>query len=123
MTRDLTPDEFALELNLAAGRIQPAVTPVFARTAEAIAETQRERVPVGKTGELKDSIEATGFGGGPIVGPEADIGAKDFKAHWIEYGTVKTPPQPFVAQSAAIHVPRFVVEVAETAADVIRGRR
>lgn len=121
---DLTPDEFALKLNLAAGVIQPATIPVVKRTAEKVADTMRDLIPRGTVGEIRtaDTVEVSGHGGGPITGPEADIGPTHFVGRFIEHGTVKQQPRPFIERSVAPHEPAFLDEIGKVAADVIRGR-
>lgn len=83
--------------------VQPELLAEMLRRAEAIAEEAREIAPVGeygedeqkrRSGDYRDSIVAeSGFikdetsGGEPrAVGR---VNAKDWKSHWIEFGTVK----------------------------------
>lgn len=63
--------------------------------AEAGEKAAKDIAPVGRYaggGDYRDGIEATvgvrGARGGVIVGR---VNAKDFKSHWIEFGTIRQP--------------------------------
>ena len=78
---------------------------VIRRTALNVAESQRHHVPV-DTGALQDAIEATTPRGGTLgpgalqadIGPRAQTiwGAPLHYARFVEYGTAKMGPRPFV---------------------------
>lgn len=66
----------------------PAMTYAMNVRAEDVAAIARRIAPVGETGDYRDSIEAVSGNGdnGLSVGR---VNAGDYKAWWIEYGTVK----------------------------------
>ncbi|MDF2810575.1 MAG: phage protein gp10 family [Microvirga sp.] len=88
--------------------VKQAVEPALMRTAERVANRQRQLAPV-DTGALRDSITVTGPGkptpahsqpGGTTVVPEnaVMITAGNDAArhvHLVEYGTAKSPAQSF----------------------------
>lgn len=63
----------------------PAMRDMLQAQAERVAERARETAPV-LTGHYRDSIKATA--GIEAGGAKGRVNAFDFKAHWIEYGTV-----------------------------------
>lgn len=90
------------------GRYIARVTGEFRRLAA-------ERVPV-RTGHVRDAMFAE-------VTLEADgwrgvVGSDDFKAGWVEWGTVRTAAQPFLAPVLYEAVRRQLVS---TATQDVRG--
>jgi HK97 gp10 family phage protein len=68
---------------------------VVHEAADHIANRARDRVVVGATGELRDSIEAKREGVG-----EYSVGAGKFYAIFVEFGTVHVPARPFLVPAA-----------------------
>lgn len=68
--------------------------------AEDIAELARIEVPV-REGDLRDSIEAD-VALEPDDGYVGRVNAFHFTAHWIEFGTVRTRPRPFLRPATEI---------------------
>lgn len=103
---------------------------VSRRTADRIVETMKARAPVRtdeptkwrKTprGAVRDSIRVTGPNEsrpGPrtldlFVGPRPPY---QHIARWLEYGTVKMTPRPFIGGAADPHMPRHQVDLARAA--------
>lgn len=101
------------------GHYQDAVGP-FPAWAPLAESTQAERSALGYTaddpllrsGELRRSIERE-------VHPDhAVIGSKDEKAAWMEFGTSRIPPRPFIGP-AAFRSKKEIHEILGTAA--VRG--
>lgn len=68
-----------------------------AQTAKKIEATARELAPVGPTGDLRSSIHTSGTGTFREVGPSARYG------RFVEFGTFKDAPQPFMWPAADRH--------------------
>jgi HK97 gp10 family phage protein len=73
------------------------VVNVIEKTSNNVEASQKQDVPVGE-GETKDSIQTIIEADGLTarIGP---MGPKGFKKHWLEFGTVKMPAQPFIRPS------------------------
>ncbi len=96
--------------------IKKAVQPTLKRQASNMATTMRGLVPVAD-GDLQRSIEVTPAGqqtppysqpGGSMTVPEnavaVTVGNTDVRyAHLVEYGTTKTPAQPYFWPAVRLH--------------------
>ena len=60
--------------------------------------------PLLETGDLQASISHV------VEGHEAQIGTNDYKALWMELGTSRIPPRPFMSESA-IRTEKEVVRI------------
>lgn len=70
---------------------------VISAYAEEVAGVARGLAPR-RNDDLRNSIEAeVGLDQNGILGR---VNAHDFKAHWIEFGTVRTPAQPYLRPAA-----------------------
>ena len=78
-----------------AAAIPARMDAVAHEAAEHIADRARDRVVVGATGELRDSIETNHEGVG-----EYSVGAGKFYAIFVEFGTVHVPARPFMVPAA-----------------------
>lgn len=89
----------------AAAAIQWKARMQVARTAAEIAGTQRALIPTA-TGRTKGTISTTigDKGMSAAVGPG---GKRAHIARFLEYGTVKMSPRPFIGPSADKHLPGF----------------
>jgi HK97 gp10 family phage protein len=96
---------------------------VVRSTAEAIAETMREMVPV-QSGTLQRSIVATGPDDTPLSTAilEAEIGPSKRRGGWyghlVERGTTRTSPRPFVEPAGDLHSALFEVRMQQVAGDI-----
>ena len=84
---------FAADLGDAASRVVAAAKTVVAKSAHDVAAIAQGRVPV-DTGDTKNSI------GADIDGLTAVIGPTTYYAPFLEYGTYKMPPRPFMEPAA-----------------------
>jgi HK97 gp10 family phage protein len=86
----------ALQAKLAslAAAVERAGAESVAESAEAIAGRMRADAPV-DTGELRGSIEVV-----RMDGESADVGAAAAHAHFVEFGTSRSPAQPFALPAA-----------------------
>lgn len=86
--------------------------------AEAVADRQRQLVAV-RTGETRRSISVERLDdGGRIVGPDRD-GFNPTDVH-LEYGTARTPAQPFVLPSADFAEVALPRQLLDELAEVLR---
>ena len=85
------------------------------KTLKDIERSAKERAPV-DTGNLKDSIGVTRHS--PLsgeVGPTAEYG------YWVEMGTSRMAPQPYMAPAADIHLPLFEQAIVELGGEILNG--
>ena len=89
--------------------LQPKVSAAVKKTAEAIAEEARQRVPVDE-GDLRDAIhvQRTGPAAYAVV---AGNGGDVFYGHMVEMGTTHSAPQPFLLPAAEAHLDDAVARV------------
>lgn len=91
------------EAALADSRASDAVR----KAAEATADDARQLAPV-RTGALRSSIEAT------ISGTRAEVGPTASYAPFVEFGTYKDAPQPFMGPAISKHEEDLATELAKT---------
>jgi HK97 gp10 family phage protein len=99
--------ELAVELAAAAATVGPKAEALAAKTRTDIKNTAVERVAVGE-GILRDSIRETGDG----VEATAD------HARFVEDGTYKDAPQPFMGPALDEHEEPFVTGLEVIAGDI-----
>lgn len=94
---------------------------VVRKTAKDIEATAKNKVPV-DTGNLKNSIgtsdlRTVGTSGSlsAEIGPTADYG------EWVEIGTSRMAPQPYMGPAADIHLPLFEQAVAQLGLEALNG--
>ena len=102
----------AADLGGAAPRAVVAAKTVVAKTAFDLVALAQGRVPV-DTGETKNSI------GADIVGLTAVIGPTTYYAPFLEYGTYKMPPRPFMGPAADQVEPGFIEAMRQLGAGAI----
>lgn len=114
---DVVAAQFMRAADQVNARLRTAGRPV----ADAIGETQRSLVPV-RSGRTHDSIEVTA---NPDVGVDQtgrealyEIGPTWFVARFLEYGTYKMGPQPFVGPSADMHADEWASVARDVAGDI-----
>lgn len=85
------------------------------KTAIDTVNSAKNRVPV-DTGHLKSTIGAS-FEGDlhAEIGPTADYG------YWVEVGTSRMAPQPYLGPAADIHFPLFEEAVAQLGGEILDG--
>ena len=81
--------DIAAELGAAGGKVEKAAGTVVQRTASGLEADARSSAPV-RTGALRDSIHASGSG------TEWSVEASAPHALFVEFGTYKDAPQPFL---------------------------
>lgn len=86
-------DAFGAALAAAGARVVPAAGKAVQSTAGAVRATAQAAAPV-RLGELRDSIRVLGAGLSAVVEATAP------HAPYVEYGTSRMAPQPFMAPAA-----------------------
>jgi len=86
-------DRLARDLTKAADRIEAGLPAIIAKTTLDIEADAKKIVPV-DTGNLKNSITSDIDGPHGEVGPTASYGA------YVEYGTARMAPQPYMGPAA-----------------------
>lgn len=92
--------ELARALKAAGRTIGKSESQVVTASANAIAREARRRVPI-KSGKLHDSIKVhVNYGVSATVYADARNNVDELYAHYVEYGTSRTPAQPFIHPAA-----------------------
>jgi HK97 gp10 family phage protein len=84
------------------------------RSAEAMAQTGRQLAPV-ETGLLRSSITAD------INDLQAEVGPTVYYAVFVEYGTSRMAPQPFMGPAGDMHEADYADSLADGAEDAVFG--
>jgi len=105
---------FVAELAQSTKRINQEASEVVRAAAFETQRLAREFVPV-DTGNLKASITVQHPDGGPTLPGHltAQTTATAEYAFWVEFGTSRVGPRPFVNRGADLVVPGFVRSMAE----------
>lgn len=90
-----------------------AVGAAIHKGAADLAEQVRERAPVGESApHLKDSIQVTDPKFGYTTRQSAGV-SMDFYWYFLEYGTAKMAPRPFVRPAVEAAYPQIYADVQE----------
>src|SRR5690606_11019204 len=92
-------DAVVTEFTLRAAKVSPEAGKVAVEYAGKAAQLMRDKVPIG-SGETLGSISADSSPTVSMGGGYAAAGPEWFVARFLEYGTVKMSPRPFVAPAA-----------------------
>lgn len=119
---------FVAEVRTAAGLIDPLTMRTMAKGGDAILAAARQKVPV-RTGSLKKSIRNHGprlTTSGVAVkvtagGPSAPIQRVDY-ATFVEQGTARMAPRPYMRPAVNQTMPQIVDEIADVMALLVAGR-
>ena len=113
----------ALEQDLAgiSGRVTPAVVKVIKDGGEAIAKRAKEIAPKGATGNLRRSINSTFTAGGGGSEATAEIGPTVFYGRFVEHGTSRMSPRPYLAPAADAESEGITEAIAKAASEAFFG--
>lgn len=95
-----------------ADEIRPQAADVTTKYAEKLADKMRDLVPVVE-GDVLESITSDGSAttsGNQVyadAGPDPSANDQSFVSRFLEYGTVKMSPKPFVGPAADQIIPEF----------------
>ena len=97
----------AAKLQTASGRIGGPVSAAVRKTALAIETDAKANAPVGPTGDLRDGIHTvfTGDGRGAVI--DAAVISDEPYSGFVEEGTSKMAPQPFMTPAGDRHHPEL----------------
>lgn len=104
----------ALDLHAAPARTRARISVVVRRTAFAVERDAKLLVPV-DTGNLKNSITTNVGEFDAEIGPTANYG------HYVEEGTSRMAPQPYMGPSAERNAPKFEAAMAQVAHEGVLG--
>lgn len=116
-TLDMTDfQRYADQLASAAGHT-PAITGTLTRYSTKVVQTARQLAPV-DTGRLRDSIGLEGGGGEARASSLASVSvvARAPYAGFVEFGTSRMGPQPFMRPAVRAHRKGFLDELATAGA-------
>lgn len=107
--------KLAADLSNAAPSVKQKGRQALRKTAFDVVRSAKNRAPV-DTGNLKSSIGAT-FSGDlhAEMGPTADYG------YWVEFGTSRMAPQPYMGPAADTHFPAFEQAILELGGEILDG--
>lgn len=106
-------------------KLQAAIEVANLQSAQEIAEMAQRLVPVDE-GDLRDSIVATAAGqispgGVEVPAGGARVSTADYKAAWVEFGTVKSRAQPFFFPSYRANRKRARSRVGRAIGKALKG--
>lgn len=96
--------QLAARFESAAGRIGAPLSAAVRKTAFDIEADAKVLAPV-DTGTLENSISTTITGDGRTGSIDAEIGPTAEYGSFVEYGTSRMGPQPYMAPAAERHIP------------------
>jgi HK97 gp10 family phage protein len=103
-------NQMAAELEKAGPRVGAAVSQQVRKTAKAVEASAKAGVPV-KSGALRDSIDTKIFGTGNSKRTTAVVRAGTDHARFVEEGTSRQAPQPFMKPALDQHTQRFMAGI------------
>lgn len=108
------------DLESAGKRIGSAASKAVRDSAGRVQKDAKGKAPKGKTLKLSESIGVDLYGAGrsskgvtAVVGPSVRYGL------FVEYGTAKMPPRPFMGPARAEEEPRFVAAMEALSEEVL----
>lgn len=102
----------SVDLGEAAVGVNVKARAVVRKSAADLEKLAKRRAPK-RTGALRDSITSTSSG------LTAEIGPTIRYAPFVEYGTYKMRPQPYLGPATAVVEPKFVAAMEQIGGDVL----
>lgn len=99
--------ELSLDLGKSTPRIGSQVAQVVRRTAAAVERDAKMLAPV-DTGNLRNSIGTSMAGGAGAASVAAEVGPTANYGAYVEYGTSRMAPQPYLGPALDRHEQPFV---------------
>lgn len=121
-TLDMTDfQRYADQLEAAAGP-NPAIRGALTRYSARVVADAKRLAPV-DTGRLRNSIGTTAAGESGMLGSQSvSVVATAPYAGFVEFGTSRNPPQPYMRPAVARHRPAFLNELAEAGAAALTSK-
>jgi HK97 gp10 family phage protein len=107
------------DLGVEAVRVGAKVSAVVRSSGEAAANTARQIVAVDE-GDVRDSIDMRLMGDGRSTNMTAYVRAGTDHAFYLEYGTSKMAPQPYMRPALDREEPVFTAKMAALLGDVLK---
>lgn len=102
------------------GRVTPAVTKAISDGGEKIRDLAKELAPKA-SGDMADSIESTLLRSGGGTEVTAEIGPTKFYGRYVEHGTSKMGPRPFLGPAADQRTDAIAKNILDAAAETVLG--
>lgn len=102
------------DLATAGARVGALGAVIVRRTAFAIEGTSKQLAPV-DTGALRGSIGTDFHGDGRFAAMEAEIGPTQSYGAYVEWGTARMAPQPYMTPALDRHSPEFIAAIEQIA--------
>ena len=106
------------DLNRAGGRVGARAAKAIRSGTSRVHRDARAAAPV-DSGELRDSIDARIFGDGRRGSVTGVVGAAARHSLFVEFGTSKMAPQPYLGPALAANADAFVAAVERIAEDLL----
>ena len=108
--------QLGVDLTTSSGRLKPQARAAVHKTARDIEADAKHMAPV-RTGNLRNSITATTTDlagvAEAVIGPTAEYGA------YVEFGTSRQSPQPYLGPAADNRLPGLEDALAEIGANIL----
>ena len=108
--------QLAVDLEKAGEHVAYQAPRVLVEHANRLAEVAKQRCPR-ETGRMANSIWASI----DMVGLSAEVGPYAYYAPFVEYGTSKMSPRPFMGPSLDEVEPGFLESIAQLGGDALNG--
>ena len=112
--------KLSADLERASGRVGRRAASVVRKSAQQL-KSQAQALAPSRTGALRASIQVSTSGDGRGSGISATVGPTVRYAQFVEYGTSKMAPQPFVGPALDAVTPSFIEAMARLAEEETLG--
>jgi HK97 gp10 family phage protein len=112
--------KFSSDLRNGRNRLGKQVADVVRQQARAVETAAKSRVPV-QTGALRNSIHVTTEGSGVGSSIAASVTTDLRYAQFVEYGTGRGPPQPFMGPALDAQTIPFYLAIEKAAVESLGG--
>lgn len=111
--------KLAIDLEWESSRVGAEAARAVKESANRVQSDARTRAPKGATGNLRRSIGVDFYGDGRSVGLTAVVGPTAYYGKFLEGGTVKMSPRPFMQPALDAEAPRLEEAIAAIAGGVL----
>ena len=110
--------KLAADLDLESARVGRDVAQAVRRSGGRVRDDAKGRAPI-RTGKLAGSIGVDTYGDGRSVGMTVVVGPSEDYGLFVEHGTARMPPQPFMGPACEAESPRLEAAIADIAGTVL----
>lgn len=111
--------KLAADLQVESARVGRDVSAAVRKAAERVRDDAKNRVPV-RTGALRNSIGVDTYGDGRSAGMTAVVGPVERYGLFVERGTSKMAPEPFMGPAFEAEAPNLERAIADVAGTVLQ---